>query len=67
FSFKVSTDKLNWLEGKNGLIAFISSETGKRLFYINPVYACDATGKEISGVTQTVKNHGGELFIDIEL
>ncbi|WP_165792083.1 hypothetical protein, partial [Desulfocucumis palustris] len=31
FSFKVSTDKLNWLEGKNGLIAFISSETGKRL------------------------------------
>ncbi|WP_123057289.1 Ig-like domain-containing protein, partial [Desulfocucumis palustris] len=67
FSFKVSTDKLNWLEGKNGLIAFISSETGKRLFYINPVYACDATGKEISGVTQTVRNHGGELFIDIEL
>lgn len=67
FSFKLSTKQLKWLEQGSGKIDFQSSETGKTLFYISPVYAVDAMGNKIDSLKQTVNQGKDGLTLNIEI
>ncbi len=67
FSFKINTTNLYWAEVDGGRIEFASSESGKSMYYIKPVYAKDADGKALTTVRQTATPVQNGLTLDITI
>ena len=65
YSFVLNCENLTCTQGEDGIIRFLSCESGEEIFYIPVSFMYDAEGVTSYAVTQELRTHGNDTILTV--